>query len=70
MLRQFGGAFGVAILAAAFTDAGGYATPSDFGNGYRVAMALAAVLSALGLSAALALAKRTRVLELAPERTT
>jgi MFS family permease len=70
MLRQFGGAFGVAILAAVFTHAGGYATPSDFGDGYRAAMAVAAVLSVLGLSAALALAKRKRVLELAPEQTT
>jgi hypothetical protein len=33
-------------------------------------MAVAAVLSVLGLSAALALAKRKRVLELAPEQTT
>jgi MFS family permease len=70
MLRQFGGAFGVAILAAAFTHAGEYATPSDFGDGYRVAMAVAAVLSVLGVSAALVLAERKRVLELAAEPTT
>jgi hypothetical protein len=70
MLRQFGGAFGVAILAAAFTHAGGFATPSDFGDGYRFAMAAAAVLSVLGVSAALGLAERKRVPELAPEPTT
>jgi MFS family permease len=70
MVRQFGGAFGVAILTAAFTDAGGYATPSDFGDGYRVAIAVAAVLSVLGVGAALALAERKRALELAPEPTT
>jgi EmrB/QacA subfamily drug resistance transporter len=67
MLRQFGGAFGVAILAAAFTDAGGYATPSNFGDGYRAAMAVAAVLSVVGVGAALALGERARALELAPE---
>jgi EmrB/QacA subfamily drug resistance transporter len=70
MVRQFGGAFGVAILAAAFTDSGGYATPSDFGDGYRVAIAVAAVLSVLGVGAALALAERKRALELASEPTT
>jgi EmrB/QacA subfamily drug resistance transporter len=67
MLRQFGGAFGVAILAAAFTEAGGYTTPSEFGDGYRAAMAVAAVLTVLGFGAALALGERTRVLEPAPE---
>jgi MFS family permease len=70
MLRQFGGAFGVAILAAAFTHAGGYATPSAFGDGYRVAMVAAAVLSVLGVGAAVALAERKRVPDLAPEPTT
>jgi hypothetical protein len=56
----------VAVLAAGFTHAAGYATRSAFGDGYRVAMALA-VLSVLGVGAALALGERTRALELAPE---
>jgi EmrB/QacA subfamily drug resistance transporter len=69
MLRQLGGAFGVAILAAAFTSAGGYGTTADFSDGYRPAMAAAAALSLLGFVAALALAPRKRVPELAAEAT-
>ena len=70
MLRQFGGAFGVAILAAGFSHAGGYATRSDFSDGYRFAMALAAMLSVLAVLSALVLAEGKPVLEPAPEPTT
>jgi EmrB/QacA subfamily drug resistance transporter len=56
MLRQLGGAFGVAILAAAFTAAGSYATTRDFSDGYIVAMAVASGLSLAGFVAAVALA--------------
>jgi EmrB/QacA subfamily drug resistance transporter len=55
MFRQLGGAFGVAVLAAAFTSAGGYGTAAAFSDGYAVAMALAGGLSLVGAVAALAL---------------
>jgi EmrB/QacA subfamily drug resistance transporter len=55
MFRQLGGAFGVAILAAAFTAAGGYGTASVFSDGYTAAMAVAGALSLLGSIGALAL---------------
>src|SRR5262245_16065934 len=58
MLRQLGGAFGVAILAAAFTSAGGYGTTGDFSDGYTIAMAAAAALSLAGAFAAIALTAR------------
>jgi MFS family permease len=58
MVRQLGGAFGVAILAAAFTSAGSYATTGDFSDGYTSAMTAAAALSLAGAVAAIALAAR------------
>jgi EmrB/QacA subfamily drug resistance transporter len=59
MLRQLGGAFGVAILAAAFTSAGSYGTTGDFSDGYTIAMTAAAALSLAGAVAAIALAARS-----------
>lgn len=47
-MRQLGGAFGVAILAAAFSASGTYASASAFSVGYRPAMAVAAGLALLG----------------------
>jgi EmrB/QacA subfamily drug resistance transporter len=62
-LREAGGLFGVAILAAVFTDNGSYATPAAFMHGVKfallvaAAMALAAAVPALlGQSRAEALA--------------
>jgi EmrB/QacA subfamily drug resistance transporter len=53
-IRELGGVFGVAILAAIFTGAGSYATPSDFVQGLApailagaTAMALAGVVAML-----------------------
>jgi hypothetical protein len=57
-LRQLGAAFGVAVLAAAFTRAGGYDTAGAFSDGYVVAMAVAAALSLAGVLAAGALRRR------------
>jgi EmrB/QacA subfamily drug resistance transporter len=54
-MRQLGGVFGVAILAAAFAAAGGYASPTSFGDGYTAAAAAAAGLALAGAGAALAL---------------
>jgi EmrB/QacA subfamily drug resistance transporter len=54
-MRQLGGAFGVAILAAVFAAAGGYASPAAFSDGFAPAMFAAAGLALAGLLAALAL---------------
>jgi EmrB/QacA subfamily drug resistance transporter len=70
MLRQLGGAFGVAILAVAFTTAGGYGTANAFSDGYTIAMAIAGTLSLLGAIAAVALAPlRTKAPVVAAEAT-
>jgi EmrB/QacA subfamily drug resistance transporter len=44
-VRQLGGAFGVAILGAAFASSGSYATPNAFSDGFRFAMVLAAAFA-------------------------
>jgi EmrB/QacA subfamily drug resistance transporter len=56
MFRQLGGAFGVAVLAAAFTASGGYESADAFGDGYTAALAIAAALSLVGALAGFALA--------------
>ena len=45
MLRQLGGAFGIAILAAVFSAAGSYASPDAFSTGFTRAVGVAALLS-------------------------
>ena len=57
-MRQLGGAFGVAILAAVFAAAGSYASPAAFSNGFAPAIAAAAGLALAAALAALALASR------------
>jgi EmrB/QacA subfamily drug resistance transporter len=54
-MRQLGGAFGVAILAAVFTAAGSYASPGAFSDGFAPALGAAAGLALAGGLAALAL---------------
>jgi EmrB/QacA subfamily drug resistance transporter len=54
MMRQLGGAFGVAILAAAFARTGGYESPHAFADGFAVAIAVGASLAAAGAIASLA----------------
>jgi EmrB/QacA subfamily drug resistance transporter len=51
MLRFLGGAFGVAILVAAFAATGSLASPADFGSGFTTA-----IFAAAGLSLAAAVA--------------
>jgi EmrB/QacA subfamily drug resistance transporter len=46
-LRQLGGTFGIAILAAVFASAGGYASRAAFSDGFAAAMGVAAGLSVL-----------------------
>jgi EmrB/QacA subfamily drug resistance transporter len=50
--RQLGGAFGVAIAAAVFASAGGYASPADFSAGFVPAMYAASGLALAGAIAA------------------
>jgi EmrB/QacA subfamily drug resistance transporter len=57
-MRQLGGAFGVAILAAVFAAAGNYAAPAAFSDGFAPATFAAACLALAGAFAALALPRR------------
>jgi EmrB/QacA subfamily drug resistance transporter len=58
MMRQLGGAFGVAILAAVFTSAGGYTSAAAFSAGFAPAIAAAAGLALAGTIAGLTLPGR------------
>jgi EmrB/QacA subfamily drug resistance transporter len=58
MLRQLGGAFGVAILAAVFASVGGYRSAQAFSNGFAAALIAAAALSLIGAIAGMALPSR------------
>jgi len=51
-LREVGGVFGVAILAAVFAAQGGYASPAAFIDGFRPAMVVAALVPLAGVVAA------------------
>ncbi len=69
MLRQLGGAFGVAILAAVFARVGSFASPQAFTNGFAPAISVAAALALVGAIAGLMLPGRrrgTRATEVAP----
>jgi EmrB/QacA subfamily drug resistance transporter len=64
-VRELGGVFGVAILAAVFTHDGGYGSPQTFIDGFGPALWVAAALSAVGIVAALVGVGRPRS-EVAP----
>jgi len=51
-LRELGGVFGVAVLAAVFSNHGVYATPNAFVDGFRPALIVGAALTAVGILAA------------------
>ncbi len=57
-MRQLGGAFGVAVLGAAFAATGSYATPADFSHGFTTAFAVAAGLALAGTAAGVILPGR------------
>jgi len=67
MLRQLGGVFGIALLVAVFTGAGGYASPQAFTNGFAPAIGVTAGLALIGAVAGLGLTRvaRTRPLQAA-----
>jgi MFS family permease len=48
MMRQLGGVFGIAVLVAVFSGAGGYASPADFTDGFVPALTVTACLSFAG----------------------
>jgi MFS family permease len=58
MLRYLGGAFGIALLSAAFTAHGGFGSVAAFSAGFAWSMGAAASLSLLGALAGLSLPRR------------
>jgi EmrB/QacA subfamily drug resistance transporter len=62
-LRELGGVFGVAILAAVFTRHGVYASPDTFVAGFRPAIFAGAALTVAGIAAALLAPGRPRAAE-------
>src|SRR5438874_6832911 len=62
-MRELGGVFGVAVLAAVFTRHGGYSTPHAFVAGFGSALWVAAGVSAIGVAAALIVPGRVRTEE-------
>jgi EmrB/QacA subfamily drug resistance transporter len=65
-MRQLGGAFGIAILAAVFAAAGSYASPAAFSDGFVPATSTAAGLALAGALGALALPGRRNPVPAAP----
>ena len=66
-IRELGGVFGVAVLAAVFSANGSYVSPQAFVDGAVPAMQLGAVVVAVGAVAALALPGRTRAVDTGAE---
>jgi MFS family permease len=66
MMRELGGVFGVALLVAVFSGAGGYASPTDFVDGFAPALGVTACLSFVGALIGLALPGRRVSVGLAP----
>jgi EmrB/QacA subfamily drug resistance transporter len=62
-MRQLGGAFGVAIMAAAFSASGTYASAAEFTAGFRPALGVATGLALLGVLAGALLPGRRPVFE-------
>jgi EmrB/QacA subfamily drug resistance transporter len=57
-MRQLGGAFGVAVLVAGFSLAGGYASRAEFSAGFAAAAVVSAVLAAVGALAGALIPRR------------
>jgi EmrB/QacA subfamily drug resistance transporter len=65
-IRELGGVFGVAVLAAVFSHYGGYGTPESFVRGVTPALYLGAAIVAIGAAAALFIPRRRKVSTAAP----
>jgi EmrB/QacA subfamily drug resistance transporter len=59
-LRELGGVFGVAVLAAVFTRHGVYGSPQTFTDGFQPALLVGSALTAVGIVAALLAPGRSR----------
>ena len=66
MMRELGGVFGIAVTVAVFAGAGSYASPSAFVDGFKAAVAVAAVFSLVGAGAGRTLPGRRRRVAAAP----
>jgi EmrB/QacA subfamily drug resistance transporter len=64
-IREVGGVLGVAVLAAVFSHAGGYATPQTFVRGLVPAVIVGAVVLGLGAIAALMVPRQRRAASVA-----
>ncbi len=62
-IRELGGVFGVAVLAAIFAHYGGYSTPDSFSNGMNAAVYVGAALVAIGALAAFFIPRRRPLAE-------
>jgi MFS family permease len=62
-IRELGGVFGVAVLAAVFAHVGGYESPEAFTNGTTAAVWIGGALVLLGAVAAAFIKPRPRVAE-------
>jgi EmrB/QacA subfamily drug resistance transporter len=68
-IRELGGVFGVAVLAAIFAHYGGYRTPESFSNGMNAAVYVGAALVAVGAVASFLIPRRRPVTEAEPVET-
>ena len=59
-IRELGGVFGVAVLAAVFSHVGGYGSAQAFTDGTSTAVLVGAAVVALGAVAAFAMPGRSR----------
>jgi EmrB/QacA subfamily drug resistance transporter len=66
MLRQLGGVFGIAILAAVFAGAGSFASAQAFTDGFAPAIGVCAALALVGAIAGIALPGRREMTVAAP----
>jgi hypothetical protein len=57
-MRQLGGAFGVAVLGAAFATTGSYTSPSAFNSGFVTASIVAAGIALAGAVVSMVLPRR------------
>jgi MFS family permease len=63
-LREVGGVFGIAIIAAVFAGNGGYASPASFIDGFTPSVWVAAAMAATGVIFALLAPPRSRPADL------
>jgi len=59
-IRELGGVFGIAVLAAVFSSHGGYVSSTTFVNGLRPAVEVGAAVVTLGAAAMLFVPGRRR----------